>query len=420
MKKVWVRLVFSMLLVVVLATMAFAKTEITFWAMNNAPSERNIPWMEQKAAEFEQETGIRVKFEEIGWGEAWQKITTAVTIGEGAHVMQVGTTWTPFFAGTGGLVELDIKDFGGRSAYMKANLTSTTLDGKYFGIPWIAETRVLFYNTQMFTQAGVEPPQTWEELVTVGHKIVDVYGPGTAIALAGTNAWDLIHNWAIMLWSRGGDMLNYKNTKAIFNSDAGVEAMLYYVDLVGQGLASKACAEYNQPQADSAFINGDVAMCFMGPWNISGIENDNPELPYAVVQPPAGLFGRAAFSGGSNLIIRANASKAEIAAAKEWIKFLVRTENLVDYTQNLSHMLPASIEAFLDPYYDQGVWKVFKETLGYSTAYPPLVEWGRIETIIDTNFKNILSDYVNGEDADTVVNKYLDAACAEIDQLLKK
>lgn len=419
MKKLWVGLLISMLLVVVMASLAIAKTEITFWAMNNAPSERNIPWMEQKAAEFEQETGIRVKFEEIGWGEAWQKITTAVTIGEGAHVMQVGTTWTPFFAGTGGLVELNIQDFGGKDAYMKANLTSNTLNDKYYGIPWIAETRVLFYNTEMFAEAGVEPPQDWDELIKVGQKIVDVHGSGTAIALAGTNAWDLIHNWAIMLWSRGGDMLNYRNTKAIFNSDAGVEAMEYYVSLVGQGLAAKACAEYNQPQADSAFINGDVAMCFMGPWNIAGIENDNPELPYSIVQPPAGLFGRSSFSGGSNLIIRANASKKEIDAAKKWIKFLMRKENLVDYTQNLSHMLPASVEAFEDPYYDQGMWKIFKETLGYATAYPPLVEWGKIETIIDTNFKNILSDYIVDND-DTVVKKYLDAACAEINQLIKK
>ena len=52
--------------------------------------------------------------------------------------------------------------------------------------------------------------------------------------------------------------------------------MNWYVDLVRPGLASKASAEYNQPQADAAFISGNVAMAFMGPWNIAGIEVDNP------------------------------------------------------------------------------------------------------------------------------------------------
>lgn len=143
MKKVLSTL-FVVCLVVVISLPAFASTEITFWAMNNAPSEKNIPWMEQKAAEFEAETGYKVKFEEIGWGEAWQKITTAIATGEGAHVMQVGTTWNPFFAGTNGLVKFEMDEFGGQKAFMEANLLSTTLNDEYYGVPWFAETRCLF------------------------------------------------------------------------------------------------------------------------------------------------------------------------------------------------------------------------------------------------------------------------------------
>ena len=53
-----------------------------------------------------------------------------------------------------------------------------------------------------------------------------------------------------------------KITEAIFNSAAGVRAMNYWVSLVDTGLASKACAEYNQPQADAAFISGETAMIY--------------------------------------------------------------------------------------------------------------------------------------------------------------
>lgn len=271
----------------------------------------------------------------------------------------------------------------------------------------------------MFEEAGVEPPETWEELLYVGEKIVEVHGEGKAISLAGTAAWDLIHNWAIILWSQGGEMLNEDNSKALFNSDAGYRAMEYYVELFKRDLAAKANAEYNQPQADAAFTNGDVAMYFMGPWNIAGIENDNPDLPYGVVQPPTGPAGKASFSGGSNLVIRNNASKEEIKAAKAWIKFLLREENLIDYTKNLSHMLPTKVEAFNDFYYNSGVWKTFKTTLDYATAYPPIVPWGQIEGAIVSNYKNVLSDYVNGLYDENTVKHYLGEAAAEVDYILE-
>ncbi|MFS8582122.1 MAG: extracellular solute-binding protein, partial [Limnochordales bacterium] len=169
--------------------------EITFWVMPNAPDIIHVPWLEQKTQEFYEETGIRVHYEIVGWDEAWIRISTALITGEGVDVFQAGTTWNPQFAATGAVSELDIDEFGGADAFMEANLISTTYQGRYYGVPWFAETRVLFYNKDMFEAAGVEPPQTYEELMEVGRRIVETHGTGSAIAIAGTNAWDLIHNW---------------------------------------------------------------------------------------------------------------------------------------------------------------------------------------------------------------------------------
>ncbi len=407
-----------LLVVASVSVAAAAPKEITFWVMPNAPDETHTVWLDKQAKEFEAETGVKVKWEIVGWGDAWQRIVAAIATGEGADVTQVGTTWNPQLAATGGLEKVNIAEFGGASAFMKANLDSTTYKGENYGVPWFAETRCLFYNKDMFAQAKVEPPQTYDELITVGKAITKALGPGKAIALAGTNAWDLIHNWAIVLWANGGDLVDVAKKKAIFNSDAGVQAMKWYVSLVETGLADKACAEYNQPQADAAFINGNVAMCFMGPWNIAGIEHDNPKLNYGIVEPPKGPKGRASFSGGSNLaILKASKNKD---AAKAWVKFLLRDAKMVEYTQNLTHMLPATIAAFNDPYYSSGVWKTFKTTLGYATAYPPLGVWGDIENAIVAEFKNVLSDYVAGKYKADQVKKYLDAAAAKVDEALAR
>jgi len=407
---------FAMIIVLLAATNAKLGGKITFWAMPNAPNDVHVAWMQKKAAEFEAKTGTKVTFEEVGWGDAWPKISVALQTGEGADAFQVGTTWNPQFAATGGLSELNIAEFGGKNAYMKANLDSCTYKGKYYGVPWFAETRCLFYNKDIFKEVGVQPPKTTAELIEVGKKIVAKKGKGTAIAIAGTTAWDLLHNWAIILYQNGGTLLSADNKKAVFNSQAGIDAMKWYVSLVQLDLAAKACAEYNQPQADAAFINGNVAMCYMGPWNIAGILHDNPNLNYGVVEPPVGPKGKGSFSGGSNIVVL-KASKMQ-KQAKAWINFLVDEANLIDYTKNLSKMLPAKVNAFNDPYYNQGDWKTFKTTLGYATAYPPLGVWGSIETAIVDNFKNVLSDYVNGKYKDDTAKKYLDKAAKQVDAAL--
>lgn len=395
-----------------------AGTEITFWVMPNAPDEIHIPWLERKAQAFERETGVRVNFEIVGWDVAWTRISTALITGEGVDVFQAGTTWNPQFAATGGVSEIDIGAFGGASAFMAANLASTTYKGRYYGVPWFAETRALFYNREMFASAGVQPPATYDELLQVGQRITARYGPGRAIALAGTNAWDLIHNWAIILWAYGGDLVDVQARRATFNGPEGVAAMEYYVELLRRGLCSPACAEYNQPQADAAFISGNVAMAFMGPWNIAGIEVENPTLPYDVAEPPAGPVKRAAFSGGSNLVILRNSPNQE--AARQWVQFLLRTDNLVEYTRDLTHMLPAKLEAFDDPYYNSGVWQVFKKTLGYATAYPPLGVWGDIENAIVGEFRNVLTAYVEGRLDRVGVKSFLDAAARQVDAALAR
>ncbi len=228
------------LLVCLLSGAAAQAQEITFWVMPNAPDVIHVPWLEEKTQQFFEETGIRVHYEIIGWDEAWIRISTALITGEGVDVFQAGTTWNPQFAATGAVSELNIDEFGGADAFMAANLTSTTYQGRYYGVPWFAETRVLFYNEDMFAAAGVQPPQTYSELMEAGQRIVETHGTGSAIAIAGTNVWDLIHNWAIILWANGGDLVDMAGRRAAFNGPEGVAAMEYYVDLVRQGLASCA------------------------------------------------------------------------------------------------------------------------------------------------------------------------------------
>lgn len=399
---------------------AFAENkEVVFWMMPpDMPQEIIAAWLDQKAADFEKQTGYTLKYELIGWDVAWEKLSTALVSGEGPDAFHVGGTWNTQLAATGGMEEVNLADFGGQDIFLKSLLPQCSYDGKYYGVPWVTETRVLFYNKEMFEKAGVQPPTTHDELISVGKQITAKLGEGTAISLAGSKAWDLIHNWATILWGNGGQLLNADNTKVTFNGPEGVAALQWYISLFQQGLASKACAEYDQPQADSAFVSGNVAMCYMGPWVIASIDKQNPNLKYGIVEPPAGPKGKASFTGGENLSILKSSKNKE--GAKAWIKYLLQPEIMADYTKNISHMLPGVTAAFDDPYYKTGIWKTFKDTLDYSTAYPPLMVWGDVENTVTESLRGAMADYVNGKYTDENAKAYLDKAAKQIEAALEK
>src|SRR4029079_8242038 len=68
---------------------------------------------------FEQQTGVKVKVELVGWDVQFDRLRNPAVSGGGPDVTQAGTTQVPFFAALNGFADLSsrIKDVGGRSAY---------------------------------------------------------------------------------------------------------------------------------------------------------------------------------------------------------------------------------------------------------------------------------------------------------------
>ncbi|HLV10586.1 MAG TPA: extracellular solute-binding protein [Halanaerobiales bacterium] len=291
-------------------------------------------------------------------------------------------------------------------------------NNKYLGNYIIKEniTIVLFYNQEMLTESGVdEPPQTWEDLITVGEKIIEKYGSGTAISIVGYNAWDLIHNWAILLRANGGELLSKDYSQAVFNNPAGVDAIDYLIGLIDSGLAADECISCTQIQAENDFISGEVAMCLMGPENITKIEEQG--LNYGSIEPPA---CSNSMIEGTNLVIRASAAEAEIDAARLWIEYLLEKDNLLEYTKEFTLSLPVTEECLNTPYFSGESYNSFKNSLYNAIPYPSLPEWGEIRNTIEEQLKEILKCYEEEEYDRDRAKEYLDQAADAVNDLLSR
>ena len=79
------------------ATAMAAPKPLTVWIMPNGASPQET--LEKRLELYTKKTGIPTKVQVLDWGEAWNRITHALSNQQEApDVLQLGTTWIPYFA----------------------------------------------------------------------------------------------------------------------------------------------------------------------------------------------------------------------------------------------------------------------------------------------------------------------------------
>ena len=116
---------------------------IRLWVMNNGPQP--VQDTQRIVRQFEQQTGVNVNVELVGWDVQFDRIRNAAVSGGGPDVTQAGTTQVPFFAALDGFSDLNgrIKDIGGKAAYAPGIWNTTQVEGQQgtWAVPWFTEAR---------------------------------------------------------------------------------------------------------------------------------------------------------------------------------------------------------------------------------------------------------------------------------------
>jgi multiple sugar transport system substrate-binding protein len=104
-------------------------------------------------------------------------------------------------------------------------IDSATVGEVVIGLPVMVDVEMFYYRKDILSAAGVDVPQTMEELEQVAAKIDDPSGV-RAYASRGRSA-EAVTQMSIFLYNFGGDWTNGEG-KAAFNSEEGVEAFTFY------------------------------------------------------------------------------------------------------------------------------------------------------------------------------------------------
>jgi sn-glycerol 3-phosphate transport system substrate-binding protein len=210
-------------------------------------------------------------------------------------------------------------------SFYPAFMLNSQSAGKTWGVPFQRSTIVLYYNKEMFKDAGVaNPPTTWAEMADLAKKLTkkDAAGKTTQYGLqipsSGFPYW-LFQALAI---ENGVTMANDAGNAVKFDDPAVVEALTYWVNLAKQGSHPAGVVEWGTTPKD--FFERRVAMMWTTTGNLTNVKN-NAKFDFGVAQLP-GNKRRGSPTGGGNFYIFKKASPAQQEAAYKFIKWITQPE----------------------------------------------------------------------------------------------
>jgi multiple sugar transport system substrate-binding protein len=307
---------------------------LTYWASNQGTSldnDKEVLTPVLKA--FTDKTGIDVDLEVIGWNDLQTRIQTAVTSGQGPDVVNIGNTWAVSLQATGAFLPFaadEMKAIGGADKFVEAALaTGGEPDSDPTSVPLYGLAYGLYYNKQMFADAGLNPPTTWEEMTTAAKALTKpdqgVYGMSIAAGSYTEN-----NHFAFINASQNGAELFDKEGNPTFTEDGVVDGILRYLDLMQKDkVVNTSNAQYdNGVLSVTDFAQGKAAMILnQNNADATIVANGMTADQYGVVPYPApsdAPENTASHVAGINLSIFANTDNKD--GALQFVEYMTSPE----------------------------------------------------------------------------------------------
>jgi multiple sugar transport system substrate-binding protein len=409
---------FSIALLSALATAGCGRAPrrpvLTFWIGNwNADTRRLMDT--RLIPEFERAHDVDVKISYLSWSHLDEQLTITFAGGVQPDVFQVGSEYVGSMAYRGQAAVMDdyVKGWPQKADFIPASWSTVVSGGHVYGVPYSSAPRLLVYRKDLYREAGLPPPKTWDDWVRAATALTQrdaresITRPGIYFSPVG--------NWqyfVIFLWQNGGSILTPDGRHAAFNSPAGVRALQYFVDLFRKykvcppdGLATSATAV-------PLFAAGQAAQEINNPLAIRNVvqyAKDFGVNDLAVCVPPT---NRTPVVAVYTSWLAMSSQSPRKALAWEFMKFLTRPDNLIAYNETQYFVPPIRSAADSDyvrrtPFMPEFVRGMER----YGRSLPPIPEWFEMRA----GFHTAVDQAIYG---DKTPKQALDDYARDVDRLL--
>ncbi|MDQ3461066.1 MAG: extracellular solute-binding protein [Deinococcota bacterium] len=354
--------------------------------------------------------GITVQYEPLQ--DYDPAIVNALSAGTAADIFQLPSATAPGLIATGRLLPLD--GLVDTEAFIPALIETYTIDGTLYGIPKDFNTLAVFYNEDLFDEAGVEYPNaedTWETFAEKLRGVAalgdDVYGACLGADFARMGAFAYANGWEPLDEEGNTDLLD----------PAFVEAFEWFTGLVREGVAVQP-SDIGAGWPGDCLAGDNVGVALEGAWMITFLNSSAPNLQYGTTLMPkaaTGDRGNFLFAGAWGV----NADSPNRDAALKVLELLT-SEEAQQYTLETGLAIPSRTVLSDSPFFAEETPQAQANLTIFEGASDGNVfgfQFGAIGTDFLAPINNALSAVMTGQqDVETA----LQSAQAELDALSER
>ena len=345
-----------------------------------------------------------------------QKLRTMIAGGQMPDMFDLDAT--PYAAELGEkgmLTDMDafLDEIGEKDSYIPLALDyGRTADGKLYTLPLELSTEMIWYNVDMFKDAGIEAPKTLDELLDDCKALNDK--GYTAFGIGGGDGWPLLRLLATYPFRMtGNDFLNDLSTgKAKMSDEPGVKAAEFMSDI----------GKYFQPGFSTTdvatglnlFLSGKSAMYPTGTWELNYFTDKNrPEgLNVDYFYMPTIKDAKTSTNdywafGGIGLSVNPKVFDEQY---KDYLTFIVKNYSPAYFAHE--HLAPQKVEMRDNSKFDPLFLKIMEDTnnIGTTAARPwDVVLNEDVIATINDNLPGLCMDEETPDEFVKAVDEALDA-----------
>ncbi len=370
LKTVQTALLGATLLGAALFSPAHAETKINALFMAQAAySEADVRAMTDAFTKANPDVSVNLEF--VPYEGLHDKTVLAQGSGGGYDVVLFDVIWPAEYATNKVLTDVTDKITGDmKSGVLPGAWTTVEYDGKRYGMPWILDTKYLFYNKEILEKAGIKaPPKTWAELSEQAKIIKDKGLLATPIAWSWSQAEAAICDYTTLVSAYGGSFI--KDGKPAFQTGGGLDALNYMVDSYKSGLTNPNSKEFLEEDVRRVFQNGEAAFALNWTYmyNMANDPKDSKVAGKVGVVPAPGVEGKStvsAVNGSMGLGITSTSKHPDEA----W-KYITFMTSQATQNQYAKLSLPIWTSSYDDPAVSKGQEELIAAAkIGLAAMYP--------------------------------------------------
>lgn len=401
LKSIQTALLGATLLGAALASPAHAETKINALFMAQAAySEADVRAMSEAFTKANPDVTVNLEF--VPYEGLHDKTVLAQGSGGGYDVVLFDVIWPAEYATNKVLLDVSDKITGDmKTGVLPGAWTTVEYQGKRYGMPWILDTKYLFYNKEILEKAGIKnPPKTWAELTEQAKTIKDKGLLATPIAWSWSQAEAAICDYATLVSAYGGSFI--KDGKPVFQSGGGLDALNYMVDSYKSGLTNPNSKEFLEEDVRRVFQNGEAAFALNWTYmyNMANDPKDSKVAGKVGVVPAPGIDGKSAVSAvNGSMGLGVTSTSKHPDEAWKYIAFMTSQQTQNQYAK-LS--LPIWASSYADPAVSKGQEELIaaaKQSLAVMYPRPTTPKYQELSTVLQQAVQESLLGQAKPEDA---------------------